>query len=64
MASRQPPAGARGTNARFAQFKLVLLGMLQDVGIPCLTSFGFMAYLLTCDIGESAVGKVYRNDSL
>jgi hypothetical protein len=28
MASRQPPAGARGTNTRFAQFKLVLLGML------------------------------------
>ncbi|CEI64363.1 unnamed protein product [Fusarium venenatum] len=26
MASRQPPAGARGTNTRFAQFKLVLLG--------------------------------------
>jgi hypothetical protein len=31
MAARSPAAGTRGANSRFAQFKLVLLGMALEL---------------------------------
>ena len=59
MAARGPPGGARGgLNNRFAQFKLVLLGMSESatfVGIT--TNFCW-------DAGESAVGKVLTQPTI
>lgn len=50
--SARVPTGAR-PGARFAQFKLVLLGSSS-----CASSVSVGHAILTSEVGESAVGKV------
>lgn len=59
MAARmQQPGGRPGAGARFAQFKLVLLGMLiVSILVEFSDSNGLANMRCT---GESAVGKVCR----